>query len=353
MSILVKEKKRNVLRNILIGTSVSVTAVSPIFAHASVLSLITDKVKSMISQEEDIETEDNSNKSSQTMNVLKPVVMEEEEIKGAILDEDIEAESLVATTGSLRVSTQEVYFPTTDEISIYEIKKGDTLSTVAKLFGVSKNTIIWANDLKSNNLTVGDTIVILPMTGIKHSVKKGDTIKSIAKKYKADALEVAQFNGLSIDAELEIGDTVLVPDGEVAITPTKKKSTSKSRILDSYSNSAPGGFLIRPVIGGRRSQGIHGHNGVDIAATPGTPIMASGDGRVVLAKSSGYNGGYGNMVIIMHEGRIQTVYAHLRNVYVSSGQNVTQGTVIGTVGNTGRSTGPHLHFEVRGAKNPF
>lgn len=353
MSILVKEKKRNVLRNILISTSVSVTAVSPSLVYASVFSSITDKVKSIISQEEDTETEDNSNKSSQTMNVLKPVVVEEEDLIGEILTENKEIESLSATTGSLRVSTEDIDFPATDEISVYEIKKGDTLATVAKLFGVSRNTIVWANDLKSNNLTVGDTIVILPMTGIRHTVKNGDTIRSIAKKYKADISDVVQFNGLSVDAELEAGDVILVPDGEVATTPSKKKSTTKSKILNSYSGSAPSGFLIRPVIGGRRSQGIHGHNGVDIAATPGTPIMASGDGRVVLAKSSGYNGGYGNMVIMIHDNKIQTVYAHLRNVYVSSGQNVTQGTVIGTVGNTGRSTGPHLHFEVRGAKNPF
>lgn len=354
MSILVKEKKRKVLRNILISASVSVTAVSPVLTYASMFSTITDKVKSIISQDEDIANDESASKSSQTMNVLKPVVIEEEEVNGAITADSIETESLSATTGSLRVSTEENDFPATDEISLYEVKKGDTLATIAKIFGVSKNTIIWANDLKSNNLTVGDSIVILPMTGIKHTVKNGDTIKSIAKKYKADPADIAQFNGLSVDTDLETGEVVLVPDGEVStISTPKKRTSSRSKILDSYSNSAPGGFLIRPVIGGRRSQGIHGHNGIDIAAAPGTPIMASGDGRVVLAKSSGYNGGYGNMVIIIHDNKIQTVYAHLRNVYVSSGQNVSQGTVIGTVGNTGRSTGPHLHFEVRGAKNPF
>ena len=354
MIILVKNKKRKTLRNIVALTSVSLTVLCPAYASASVFSSFSDKVKSIISKEENEETEDDLNKSSQTMNVLKPVVVDTEEISAAIVEDNKETDSLAATTGSLRVSTEEIDFPATDEISVYEVKKGDSLATVAKLFGVSKNTIIWANDLKNNTLTVGESIVILPMTGIRHTVKNGDTIKIIAKKYKADISDIAQFNGLSTDSELEVGDIVLVPDGEVTVAQNNtKKKNPKSKILNSYYTSAPSGALIRPIIGGRRTQGIHGHNGVDIAATPGTPIMASGDGKVILARSGGYNGGYGNMVIIMHAGKIQTVYAHMRNVYVSSGQEVKQGVVIGTVGNTGRSTGPHIHFEVRGAKNPF
>jgi murein DD-endopeptidase MepM/ murein hydrolase activator NlpD len=237
-----------------------------------------------------------------------------------------------------------------------EVKKGDTLYTVAKLFKVSKNTIIWANDLKSENISPGDILVILPITGIKHTVKKGDTISSIAKKYKADVDDIAKFNGMSKDQDLEVGIIVMVPEGEITIVqPTKSKSNNVStgKILNTYSYTAPNGFLIRPVVGGYKSQGLHGHNGVDIASAPGTPILAAANGRIIIAKSSGYNGGYGDLIIISHDNNIQTVYAHLRAVYVSSGQTVSQGQVIGELGNTGKSTGPHLHFEVRGAKNPF
>ena len=289
------------------------------------------------------------------MNVLKPTVVDAVNSSDAIVDDPTTSENLSATMGTLRVSTENIDFPTTDQISVYEVKKGDTLATVAKLFGVSKNTIIWANDLKSNNLTPGDTIVILPMTGIKHVVKDGDTVSSIAKKYKADADDIAKFNGIAKEADLNEGDIILVPEGEIAVvqSPTAKKANQKSKILNSYTNSAPSGFLIRPIIGGRKTQGIHGHNGIDLANTIGTPVMASADGRVILAKVGGYNGGYGNLIIIAHSNNIQTVYAHLSAVYVSAGQDVTQGTVIGALGNTGRSTGPHLHFEVRGAKNPF
>jgi murein DD-endopeptidase MepM/ murein hydrolase activator NlpD len=293
--------------------------------------------------------------TTQTMSLFKPTVVDAASVTAAE-EENQESDMMQATAGSLRLSTEDIDFPMSDTISVYEVKKGDTLSTVAKLFGVSKNTIMWANDLKSQTIAPGDTLVILPMTGIKHAIKNGDTIKSLAKKYKADEDDIAKFNGVATDADLAVGDVLLIPDGEIAIAavPAKpKKGVAKSKILNTYSFTAPSGFLIRPVTGGRRSQGIHGHNGIDIAGTPGTPILAAATGRVIVAKSSGYNGGYGNMVIMTHDNGVQTVYAHLRAVYVSSGETITQGTQIGELGNTGRSTGPHLHFEVRGAKNPF
>lgn len=289
--------------------------------------------------------------TSQTMPLFKPTVIDTSITSGqAATDQDSDA--LQATAGSLRVSTEDVDFPTSDTISVYEVKKGDTLAMVAKLFGVSKNTIIWANDLKTENITPGSTLVILPMTGVKYTIKKGDTIKSIAKKYKADEKDIAKFNGIASDTELAVGDSVLIPDGEITVVAPKAKS-SKSKILNTYSYTAPSGFLIRPIIGGRKTQGIHGHNGIDLAATPGTPVLASASGQVIVAKTGGYNGGYGNMIIMTHDNGVQTVYAHLRAIHVSAGQTVSQGEEIGEVGNTGRSTGPHLHFEVRGAKNPF
>lgn len=325
----------------------------PNVTHAGAFSDFTERVKGIFIKEEDILVPLSG--TSQTMSLFKPVVVE---ALGATDAQDVDetSDSLQATSGSLRVSTEDIEFPTSDTISVYEVKKGDTLGTIAKLFGVSKNTIMWANDMKSQNITPGDTLLILPISGIKHTVKKGETIKSIAKRYKADEGDIAKFNGISSDTDLALGDIVLVPDGEIEIAqPTKSKNGKmvKTKILNSYSYTAPSGFLIRPVNGGRKSQGIHGHNGIDIAATPGTPVMAAADGRVIVARSGGYNGGYGSMVIMTHDNGVQTVYAHLRAVYVTSGQTISQGTIIGELGNTGRSTGPHLHFEVRGAKNPF
>ncbi len=331
-------------------------AYSPISAKAGTISDFTDKVKAIFVKEDAVEEVETG--TPQTMRLFSPTVVEASTVEEeAELRQD--AEAMQVTSGSLRFSTEDIDFPVSDAISVYEVKKGDTLTTVAKLFNVSKNTIIWANDLKSQTLTPGETIVILPMTGIKHVIRKGDTIKSIARKYKADEEDIAKFNGITVESDLSVGDTVLVPDGEIAVSqPAKKvqknsKGVVISKILNTYSHNAPSGFLIRPVVSARRSQGIHGHNGVDLAGTPGTPILASATGKVIVARSGGYNGGYGSMVIMIHDGGIQTVYAHLRAVHVTQGQYVTQGTQIGELGNTGRSTGPHLHFEVRGAKNPF
>lgn len=331
----------------------------PVSAHAGILSSFTDKVKAVfLGSPENVSVE--ASATTQTMNVFKPVVIEDTD-PGY---DPLEASSsgvLSATNGALRMSNEDIDFPTDDTISVYEIKKGDTLATVAKLFGVSKNTIMWANDLKSEKLIPGETLLILPVTGVKHTVKNGDTIGTIAKKYKGDVDDIAKYNGIASDAKLSVGDVVIVPEGEIAlaVTPTKKPASSTKgsvavyeKLLDTYSKTTPAGFFVRPA-SGTKTQGLHGHNGVDIGASIGTPVFASAEGEVISAKSSGYNGGYGSMIIISHGGNIQTVYGHLSAVKVSVGQHVSQGQVIGAVGNTGKSTGPHLHFEVRGAKNPF
>ena len=325
----------------------------PLTTYASTFINLTNKFFGIFSAEKPQNEETFA--TSQTMALFKPVVVDESSTNGADTNQDPEQDSLQAVSGPLRVSTEDIDFPTSDTISVYEVKKGDTIQDVAKLFDVSVNTIMWANNLKSRTLTKGDTLIILPITGIKYTVKKGDTLALIAKKYKADDQDIASYNGLALDSALTVGDTVIVPDGEIdVVLPTKPKSSiKKPRILNSYTYSAPRGFLIRPIIGGRKSQGIHGHNGVDLASSIGTPVMASADGRVIVAKKGGYNGGYGSMIIISHEKGVQTVYAHLNDVYISQGQTVKQGQVIGELGNSGKSSGPHLHFEVRGAKNPF
>jgi len=330
----------------------------PPLAHAGVVTAFTDKVKALFAQDKNSNEDQQMLATTQTMALFKPVVVDDTTTSPENVPSQ-DQDSLQAVSGPLRVSTEDVDFPLVDTVSVYEVKKGDTIQDVAKLFNVSVNTIMWANNLTSRTITKGDTLIILPITGIKHSVKKGDTIASIARKYKADNQDVALYNGVDIEATLAVGDTIIVPDGEIQVVPTVTKTTKpssktkKPKILDSYANSAPADFLIRPVVGGRKTQGLHGHNGIDIAATPGTPVLASASGRVIVARMGGYNGGYGNMIIITHEKGIQTFYAHLRDIYVTSGQTVSQGQTIGEVGNTGRSTGPHLHFEVRGAKNPF
>lgn len=327
------------------------TSASPSYAWGGVASF-TERVRSIFIPKD--KEEEVFEPTAQTIALFKPTVVENNITASSaeIMEED--GSALKAVSGPLRISTEDIDFPVSDEISIYEVKKGDTITDVAKLFNVSVNTIMWANNLPSRTLKPGDTLIILPITGIKHTVKKGDTIKTLASKYKADVNDIAKYNGITLEGDLALGETVIIPDGEIVVAqPAKPKTTTKLKVISSYANVAPSGLLIRPIVGGRKTQGLHGQNAVDIAATPGTPITASGNGRVIASRIGGYNGGYGNMVIISHDGGVQTVYAHMREVNVSQGEVVVQGQVIGGVGNTGRSTGPHLHFEVRGAKNPF
>lgn len=242
--------------------------------------------------------------------------------------------------------------PSSDQISVYVVHKGDTLASVAEMYDVSPNTIKWANDIKGA-IKEGDVLTILPVSGINYVVKKGDTLDSIAKKYKADATDIADFNSIDPALGLKIGDTIIIPDAEpTTVAVTAKKPTSSKK--PSTNSSSLSGYFINPLPGAKKSQGIHGHNGIDLARVAiGTPVLASAKGTVILAKFGGYNGGYGNYVIVSHSNGTQTLYAHLNSVSVTRGQVVSQGQKLGGMGNTGRSTGPHLHFEVRGAKNPF
>lgn len=260
----------------------------------------------------------------------------------------IEGNALVSNVGPAGIiSGALTNKPDSDQISIYVVREGDTLSQIAEMFDVSVNTIKWGNNLTSNTLKVGETLVILPISGVKHKVAKGDTLASLAKKYKGDIDEIANYNNLSKDGSLVVGSEIIIPDGEVLASPSYSPSSGSSSLKE-YA-----GYYMRPVVGGRRSQGLHGHNGIDIAAPIGTPILAAADGEVIISKTGGWNGGYGNYIVIKHKNGTQTLYSHNSRNAVSVGDSVKQGDIIGYIGVTGKVTGSHLHFEIRGAKNPF
>ena len=246
------------------------------------------------------------------------------------------------------------------EISVYVVHEGDTLSEIATMFDVSAKTILWANEI-SNPSTIrhGTTLVILPITGVRHVVKKGDTVKSIAKKYDGDVDDILAYNQLASVDDVHVGDTIVVPDGTISAPAPVKKDTKGSGKNSNKGGSAvatgggSAGFT-NPLPGSVKTQGIHGYNGVDLSGVGmGAPVVAAAGGEVIVAKSAGWNGGYGAYVVIKHPNGTQTLYAHLSGVSVELGQAVATGQKIGGMGNSGRSTGPHLHFEVRGARNPF
>ncbi|MCR4333634.1 MAG: peptidoglycan DD-metalloendopeptidase family protein [Patescibacteria group bacterium] len=264
--------------------------------------------------------------------------------------------ALVAYNGPEGTTNNVVGSERSDRISVYVVRSGDTLSEIAEMFDVSVNTIFWANNLKSaRDVHPGDTLVILPVSGIERVIVKGDTLNSLAKKYNANANDIAQFNGLDPTENLVIGSTIIIPGGEIA-TPAPR-STSSSSIREPYlggSGPIQTGYYSNPMPGRPITQALHGWNAVDFGAPRNTPIYAAADGTAIIARSNGaWNGGYGNYVVITHGNGSQTLYSHMTRTAVSAGQSVYSGQVIGYVGATGLSTGPHLHFEVRGAANPF
>jgi len=291
--------------------------------------------------------EDKKNKNSKDKNTK---IDETKEV--SIADEN----SLLPSTGPLGVSDGTDEGTAYDQINVYVVRKNDSISQIATMFDVSVDTIRWSNDIKpGQKLNEGDILLIPPVSGVIHTVAKGQTLNSIAKLYKVDVASISDFNDIGEDGKLEIGDELIIPDAEIKEnTPAKTNTKNKTRI-DSYKKYAGndlGGYFINPVPQYvRRSQGLHGNGGVDIAAPTGTQVLASAGGTVLLARY-GWNGAYGNFVIIRHPNGTETLYGHLSKIVTHTGASVEKGELIGNVGSTGRSTGPHLHFEVHGARNP-
>ncbi len=255
-------------------------------------------------------------------------------------------------------------------ITTYIVQNGDTLTGIASKFNISVNTIRWANDMTPKTvLKTGMELVILPVTGIEYTVKKGDTLSGIAVKFDASQAEILYYNDIE-ESALKVGTKIIIPEAEplpvakapvakttpkpVAKTVAKVETTTTSN--EEKNNDEPKAKVrfTNPVPGAVLTQRIHDTNAVDFGLPVGSPVLASAAGKVIIARS-GYNGGYGTMIVISHPDGSQTLYAHLSKLRVSVGENVSQGERIGDSGNTGRSTGPHLHYLEKGTgkKNTF
>jgi len=243
------------------------------------------------------------------------------------------------------------------------VRSGETLSTIASLYGLKTNTLLWENGLSNaNSLKIGQKLVVPPVDGVTHNVSKGETIDKIAKKYKIDPDLIKRQNGLIASNNVTKGAKIFIPSGKpLPVTPsrtTPARIGTSSRAVSvgsavslSDAGNAPVGdkpFIVptRGIV----TQGYHrGHYAVDLADASKPPIWAAGSGKVIKASSGTWGGGYGNHVIIDHGNGLKTLYAHLDYLSVGVGDVVDQGQVIGRMGNTGRvfgRTGIHLHFEV-------
>jgi murein DD-endopeptidase MepM/ murein hydrolase activator NlpD len=230
-----------------------------------------------------------------------------------------------------------------DQVLNYVVQKGDTLKKVADQFSVSIDTIKWANSLRSDALSVDQELKIPPVTGIVYKVREGDTIYTVAKKFRTEAQKIVNFpfNDFT-DPEtfaLAVGQTLIVPDG---IQP------DAAPIIIPFSPSvfAGGtGQFIWPTSGAITQYPSWYHMALDIANPAAPGVAAADDGVVILVQSLRW--GYGNHVMIDHGNGLSTLCGHLQAIYVKQGDKVAKGQIIGKMGSSGRSTGTHLHFEVR------
>ncbi len=240
---------------------------------------------------------------------------------------------------------------TANEIFAYEVEAGDTLSSIAQQFGIKKETLVMENDLWNvNNLRKGMMLKILPVDGVSHLVQKGDTVEKIAKKYSVDKEAIIKQNQLEDSGELLAGNALIIPGGKKSMPVSLAYNAPSSASGYQYTGPSTGRLIWPTLKAAKLTQSFHkGHYALDIANRNRGPIFAAAAGKVIVAKY-GWNGGYGNYIIIDHGNGMQTLYGHNEKLYVTEGQYVEQGQTISWMGNTGRvygATGIHVHFEVR------
>jgi murein DD-endopeptidase MepM/ murein hydrolase activator NlpD len=232
------------------------------------------------------------------------------------------------------------------EVITYTIQPGDNLSTIAERFDVDVDSLIWANgelDADPDYLLIGDQLLIPPTVGVLYRAKTGDTLEALVKQFKGDlkATQELEYNKIVAPAAIMSGTLIMVPGGEKPYPPRLVYIGGKAVVVNAPVGS---GRFAWPTTGYISTFFGPTHGGIDIAGPLGTPIYAADAGVVVFA---GWNGGYGNCVIIDHGNGVETVYGHFYVFYPQVGMNVRRGQAIGKMGSTGNSTGPHLHFEIR------
>ncbi|PKO22849.1 MAG: hypothetical protein CVU38_07030 [Chloroflexi bacterium HGW-Chloroflexi-1] len=238
----------------------------------------------------------------------------------------------------------------------HTVQAGDTLYAIADRYGISAETLMWANNMELNPdlLRLGQPLTVLPVTGVYHTVAQNDTVESIAKQYKAKAADIANFELNQLNPRnptLTVGQKLVVPGGSKP--PVVRQVKIYTGPIPAAASRGSGRF-VWPT-SGTVTQGYKPlHRAIDIASGRGTQVKASDSGYVVAAGWS--NTGYGNYIVIDHGNGFQTLYAHLDRFFVGAGESVAKGVVIGLMGFTGNATGSHLHFEIRQNgvnRNPF
>ena len=257
---------------------------------------------------------------------------------------DIRVAAMETSTLSTELNGEPLSIDATEFTSIrrteYEVEPGDTISGIAHRFGLRAGTILSMNPIDDVRRLLPGTMLSIPdRDGVFHAVQPGDSVYSIAEAYGVSMTAILDANDIATPV-LHVGEPLFVPGAEMeetdyllAIGELLHWPVRSSRFTSGY------GMREDPITGIWRM-----HSGIDLANVVGTPILAARSGRVVYVEDQVVN--YGKMIIIDHGGGTKTLYAHLDSFMVSYGDRVSTGQQIATMGNSGRSTGPHLHFSV-------
>ena len=261
-----------------------------------------------------------------------------------------------------------------DSVVEHVVQEGETLDSIADQYGLQVETLAWSNNVRYVQVIYpGEEVTVLPVDGVYHIVRGGQTVADIAERYEVESHDIldSPFNrfatGTSAATPLPSNMRLVVPGGvgeailwQPTVTIQHGAGSSAGDLTGAtvayYGGSGscgqvvnPGGGAawVRPMALGTYTW-VRGysliHSGVDLAAVPGAPVLAANGGRVIFAGWNDY--GYGYTIVLAH-GPFTTLYGHLSEIYVSCRQDVSPGQIIGGVGNTGNSSGPHLHFEIR------
>ena len=263
-----------------------------------------------------------------------------------------------------------------DELIGYTVQPGDTLMAIAAQFGLDRNTLFWSNEdiLRGDvhMLQPGVALNILPMDGVLHNSDGTMTVQQIADKYSVDVNTILQYEGNEMEGYTAAttppyGKRIIVPGGTGVINTDAWKppiqdvedpvtGTRISAFMPNMAGSCAAGLQggggtsswATPLPGAAFTQPFYpGHSGADLAMVPGTPVQAADTGVVIYSGWVPADWGYGILVVLDHGGGFTTYYAHLSSNSVRCGQTVSRGSIVGAVGSTGNSSGPHLHFEIR------
>jgi murein DD-endopeptidase MepM/ murein hydrolase activator NlpD len=287
--------------------------------------------------------------------------------------EDLPTYSMKTSATSIRrQSDLHTELPNRPRLSVikYLVQEGDSLFEIAETFALKPETILWGNwitlDQDPHTLKPGQELDIPPVDGVLHTWSEGESLDAVADFFYVDSEDIIDWPGNHIEPNIDRA-TPLLEEGALLMIPGGRRDPPSWQMVSITRSNPAAASILGPGSCGSIYSGPVGtgvfewpisstwlsgypyipglHEAIDIGGSIGNAIYAADTGVIVYAGWNNY--GYGNVIVIDHGNGWQTLYAHLNSVYFGCGQAVFQGNKIGSMGVSGNSSGPHLHFEMR------